>query len=116
MQQIRPSDSASTSLPTISTTTARHMTPDVDPSLEAESLTVMAHLALDFSGFVISPSRSLFRLAAVLGRVCAISADYVLDHNIHTEELMIQLFLISVAMKDFFFPANVPGNSTAETK
>lgn len=98
----------------------------VDPYLEAESLTVMAHLALDFSGFVLSPSRSLFRLAAVLGRIFAISADYVVDHSIHTEELMIQLFLITMALKEFFYPAaaasvatataTVPTNSTAETK
>lgn len=94
-----------------------------DPYLEAESLTVMAHLALDFSGFVLSPSRSLFRLAAVLGRVFAISADYVVDHSIHTEELMIQLFLITMALKEFFYPAaaaanatTAPTNSTAEFK
>ncbi|KAG7365315.1 hypothetical protein IV203_038518 [Nitzschia inconspicua] len=92
--------------------------PVVDPNLEAESLTVMAHLALDFSGFVMSPSRSLFRLFAVLGRIFAISADYVVDHSIHTEELMIQLFLISVALKDWLYPAAVTSSSStsSETK
>jgi hypothetical protein len=88
-----------------------------DPTLEAESLTVMAHLALDFSGFVLSPSRSLLRLFAVLGRICAISADYIADHSIHTEELMIQLFLISVAVKEWVSDG-VPSssNTTVKTK
>lgn len=74
-----------------------------DPSVEAESLTLLAHLTLDFSGFVMSPSRSLLRLFAVLGRVFSMCADYVVDHSIHTEELMIQLFLISVTLWELLF-------------
>jgi hypothetical protein len=91
----------------------------VDPSVEAESLTIMAHVALDFSGFVVTPSRSLLRLFAVLGRIFAISADYVADHSIRTEELVIQLFLISVVLKDWLLDGRnaVAGtNNTAETK
>jgi hypothetical protein len=90
-----------------------------DPSLEAESLSIMAHVTLDFSGFVVTPSRSLLRLFAVLGRIFAISADYVVDHSIHTEELVIQLFLISVVVKDWLVDGNtvVAGtNKTAEPK
>jgi hypothetical protein len=87
----------------------------VDPSLEAESLTVMAHLALDFSGFVLSPSRSLIRLFAVMGRICSITADYLVDHSIHTEELMIQLFLISVALKELCFEGSSTTNTTTTT-
>jgi hypothetical protein len=95
-----------------------------NPSVEAESLTVLAHVALDFSGFVMSPSRSLLRLFTVIGRVFAISADYVADQTIHTEELIIQLFLISVAIKELLSEKNfappvsevtrssVPTNST----
>jgi hypothetical protein len=88
----------------------------LDPSLEAESLTVMAHLALDFSGFALSPSRSLLRLFAVLGRIFAISADYVVDHSIHTEELIIQLFLISVAVKELLSESSPGSNTTMQSK
>jgi hypothetical protein len=86
----------------------------VDPSVEAESLTVLAHLALDFSG-LMSPSRSLLRLFAVLGRVFAMSADYLYDHNIYTEELFIQMFLISVALKELFFDGNATTTSSTNS-
>lgn len=78
-----------------------HLPMAVDPFFEAEILTDAAHVAMDFSGIVFSPSRSLLRLFTVLGRIFAISADYVVDHSVHTEELAIQLFLICVALKDY---------------
>ena len=70
-----------------------------DPLVEAELCTTMAHVALDFTSLA-SPSRSLIRLFAVIGRVFAISADYLPDHSIHTEELMIQIFLLSWALRE----------------
>jgi hypothetical protein len=73
----------------------------LDPSIEAELCTTMAHVALDFTSLA-SPSRSLMRLFAVIGRVFAISADYLPDHSIHTEELMIQVFLLSLALRELF--------------
>jgi hypothetical protein len=85
----------------------------VDPSLEAELLTGMAHIAMDFSGILFSPSRSILRLFTVFGRIFAISADYVIDHSIHTEELMIQLFLICVALKEYL---NDPPNANNTAK
>jgi hypothetical protein len=74
----------------------------IDPSLEAELFAGLAHVALDFTGF-LSPSKSLIRLFSVVGRVFAISADYLPDHSIHTEELVIQIFLIGIAMKDLVY-------------
>jgi hypothetical protein len=73
------------------------MTPSSD--IEAEVLTTMAHVTMDFSGLV-NPSKTLLRYSAVLGRIFVISADYIIDHSIHTEELMIQLFLIGIAVKE----------------
>jgi hypothetical protein len=64
----------------------------IDPSVEAELCTTMAHMALDFTG-LMSPSKSIIRLFAVIGRLLAISADYLPDHSIHSEEFIIQGFL-----------------------
>mmetsp|Transcript_62524 Transcript_62524/g.69955 ORF Transcript_62524/g.69955 Transcript_62524/m.69955 type:complete len:94 (+) Transcript_62524:183-464(+) len=67
--------------------------------VEAEVLTAMAHLTMDFTALA-KPSKNLIRLFVVIGRMLVISADYVADHSIHPEELLIQLFLMSVAIKD----------------
>ncbi|KAL3942925.1 MAG: hypothetical protein SGBAC_002953 [Bacillariaceae sp.] len=69
------------------------------PLVEAEVLTDMAHVALDFSG-MLSPSKSMMRLYSIFGRIFALSADYLPDHVIHPEELMIQAFLICVTMRE----------------
>ncbi len=81
------------------------MAPSAD--VEAEVLTTMAHVTMDFSGFV-NPSKNLLRYFTVLGRVFVISADYIIDHSIHPEELMIQLVLMMIAIKEIIVdnPAN----------
>ena len=71
-----------------------------DPTIEAESLTVLAHVVMDFSGFAISPSQPALRVCAILGRILTLTAEYIANHGIHTEELAIQLFLIAVAVKE----------------
>ncbi|CAJ1947291.1 unnamed protein product [Cylindrotheca closterium] len=73
--------------------------PPSSPLVEAEVLTDMAHVALDFSG-LLSPSKSMMRLYSIIGRLFALSADYLPDHTVHPEELMIQLFLICVTMRE----------------
>eukprot|EP00535_Pseudo-nitzschia_heimii_P002049 CAMPEP_0197181644 /NCGR_PEP_ID=MMETSP1423-20130617/5868_1 /TAXON_ID=476441 /ORGANISM="Pseudo-nitzschia heimii, Strain UNC1101" /LENGTH=107 /DNA_ID=CAMNT_0042631933 /DNA_START=149 /DNA_END=472 /DNA_ORIENTATION=- len=72
---------------------------DLSPDVEVEVLTTMAHVTMDFTGLV-NPSKTLLRYFAVLGRVFVISADYITDHSIHPEELMIQLFLMGIAVKE----------------
>lgn len=76
-----------------------------DPSIEAEVLNGMAHVAMDFSG-MFSPSKSLYRFLSVIGRLFVISADYLPDHTINSEELLIQLFLIAVAMRELILGDN----------
>jgi hypothetical protein len=71
----------------------------IDPSVEAELCTTMAHMALDFTG-LMSPSKSIIRLFAVIGRLLAISADYLPDHSIHSEEFIIQGFLLALALRE----------------
>ena len=67
----------------------------------AELLQGMAHMALDFSGFV-TPSRHIIRACAVVGRLCCLSADYLPDHSIHPEEFAIQVLLMGIALRDYW--------------
>merc|ERR1739841_393365 len=82
------------------------------PDVEAEVLTTMAHVTMDFGGFVLNPSKTLLRCFIVLGRICAISADYVIDHSIHPEELMIQLVLMAIAIKELVVDSPASSNQT----
>ena len=77
-----------------------------DPDMEAEMLTTMAHFTMDFAGLVASPSKSLLRSFAIVGRICVVSADYITDHSVHPEELMIQLFFLSIAIKEMVVDNN----------
>jgi len=83
-----------------------------DPMIEAELCSTMAHVALDFTG-LLSPSKSIVRLFSVVGRVFAISADYLPDHSIHTEELIIQIFLLSLSLRELLTERVAGGNITS---
>jgi hypothetical protein len=69
------------------------------PDIEAEVLTDMSHVVMDFSVF-FSPSKPLLRLFSIVGRMLVIYADYLPDHAILPEELVVQLFLLGVSMRD----------------
>ena len=89
------------------------------PDIEAQVLTTMAHVTMDFPGMMkptkteTTPTTTTTESAArvpsktvvlpfllVVGRVMVIASDYILDHSIHPEELLIQLVLMSASMKD----------------
>jgi hypothetical protein len=107
---------ASPSMPSTSSFLMAASTADpLDPSFGAEVLAGMAHLGLDFTS-MLSPSKSLIRLFAVIGRIFAISADYLPDHSIHPEELMIQLFLMAVTMKELILEKPATPSTTAAEK
>jgi hypothetical protein len=73
----------------------------LDPNVEAEVLTDMSHLALDFTSLLNSSSKkALLKRSLVIGRVLVILADYLPDHSIHPEELVIQLFMLGLAIKN----------------
>jgi hypothetical protein len=76
----------------------------LDPKLEAEVLTDMSHVALDFTSFLNS-SKALLKKSSVIGRVLVIFADYIPDHSIHPEELAIQLFMLGLAIKNLASPS-----------
>ena len=106
---------------TTTTTTAMNVA-TISADLEAEVLTTMAHVTMDFTGLA-SPSKSLLRMFTVIGRIMVISADYICDNSIHPEELVIQLFLMSVAIKDMIVdtptdtvtPTDTPTTTTTTT-
>ena len=114
-------DAKSTFSTTTTTTTAMNVAA-ISADLEAEVLTTMAHVTMDFTGLA-SPSKSLLRMFTVIGRIMVISADYICDNSIHPEELVIQLFLMSVAIKDMIVdtptdtvtPTDTPTTTTTTT-
>jgi hypothetical protein len=71
----------------------------LSPDVEAEVLTAMSHMVMDFSGF-FGPSKPLLRLCSVLGRILVIGADYLPDQNVQPGELAIQLVLLAINLND----------------
>jgi hypothetical protein len=70
-----------------------------NPNVEAEVLTDVSHVIMDFPGFFI-PSKSLLKIYSVVGRILVLLADYLPDHCIHSEELLVQLVLLAVGVND----------------
>jgi hypothetical protein len=77
----------------------------LDPNMEAEVLTDMSHLALDFTSIMNFSSKAMLKKTSVIGRILVIFADYIPDHSIHTEELVYQLFLLGVAIQNLASPS-----------
>lgn len=71
-----------------------------DPSVEAEVLNDMAHIGLDLATF-LGPATTLLRLATVIGRLCAIGADYLPDQAMLPEEILFQFAMLLVASAGF---------------
>jgi hypothetical protein len=71
----------------------------LDPYVEAEVLTDMSHVALDFTS-LLNSSKAFLKRSSVIGRVLVIFADYIPDHSIHPEELVIQLIMLALAVKN----------------
>ena len=71
----------------------------LNPIVEAEVLTDISHVMMDFAVF-FTPSRSLLRCLSVVGRILVLSADYLPDHAVHPEELAVQLFLLAASLSN----------------
>ena len=69
------------------------------PEVESEFLGDMAHMAMDFSG-LFRPTKQTMRLYTLGGRLLGLMADYVPDHSVHAEELVIQLFFMGMTLKE----------------
>ena len=70
-----------------------------DPVVELESEVLMdvGHIFGDFSIFM-TQSKSILRKAQIVGRIIFLVQDYLPDKHIQTEELIIQLFMISISV------------------
>jgi hypothetical protein len=64
--------------------------------LASEILTDLSHVALDLVT-LCGPSTVVVRLAAVVGRICSVGADYLPDHSMLPEEVWFQAFMLCVA-------------------
>jgi len=70
-----------------------------NPEVESEVVEGMVHMALESSG-IFGPYENKVRLFSLGGRLLALMADYLPDHSIHTEGLLIQLFFMGMTIKE----------------
>jgi hypothetical protein len=88
----------------------------LDPNVEAEVLIDMSHIALDFTLLLNSSSfNALLKKTSVIGRVLVIFADYIPDHSIHPEELVMQLIMLALAVKKLLSPSMENFTKTGES-
>jgi hypothetical protein len=79
------------------------------PDIEAEVLTDIDHVIIDFFAF-FRPSKFLMKSCSVVGRLLLLFADYIPDHSVHPEELIVQLALLGVGVKGLLEDASfAPG-------
>ena len=66
-----------------------------DPGIKAEVLSDLAYVALDLSTFM-TPVTVLLRAFSVIGRVMSMGADYIPDHTIRTDDLLLNSAMLAV--------------------
>jgi hypothetical protein len=71
-----------------------------DPHLEAEVLSDVSHVALDFTT-LLSPNTAVIRLFTLVGRVLVISSDYIQDQYISPDEWVFQIFMLALSTRSF---------------
>jgi hypothetical protein len=77
--------------------TATAATTTTTTAVEVEILSDISHVVLDLFTVFGSPSLVAMRLASIVGRLCLMAADYLPDHFMLPEELLFQVFMLSVA-------------------
>ena len=76
-------------------------------TVETQVLNDMSHLGIDLAAFFV-PSLLLLRIAAIIGRICTITADYIPDHVIVPEELAFQMAMLCLACSGLIKSALIP--------
>ena len=81
-------------------------------TVETQVLNDMSHLGIDLASFFI-PSLLILRIAAIIGRICTITADYIPDHVIVPEELAFQIAMLCLACSGLIKSALIPAAASA---
>lgn len=76
-------------------------------TVETQVLNDLSHIGIDLAAFFI-PSLLLLRIAAIVGRICTITADYIPDHVIVPEELVFQIAMLCLACSGLIKSALIP--------
>ena len=73
----------------------------VNPDVEAQLLSDASYFVMDAPTFIpkLKISKLRMRYAQVLGRLMIIGISFLPQHGFHTEEIAVQLFLLSVNMR-----------------
>ena len=71
-----------------------------DPQLEAEVLSDVSHVALDFTT-LLGPNTATIRLITLIGRVLVLSSDYIQDQYISPDEGIFQLVMLALSTRSF---------------
>eukprot|EP00560_Eucampia_antarctica_P002763 CAMPEP_0197833980 /NCGR_PEP_ID=MMETSP1437-20131217/20786_1 /TAXON_ID=49252 ORGANISM="Eucampia antarctica, Strain CCMP1452" /NCGR_SAMPLE_ID=MMETSP1437 /ASSEMBLY_ACC=CAM_ASM_001096 /LENGTH=358 /DNA_ID=CAMNT_0043438337 /DNA_START=123 /DNA_END=1199 /DNA_ORIENTATION=- len=70
------------------------------PEIESNILADISHIGLDFGAYLSDKTEAL-RLIILLGRVLSIISDYIPDHKIQPDELVIQLYMLYFSSRLF---------------
>jgi hypothetical protein len=81
-------------------------------TVETQVLNDMSHLGIDLAVF-FTPSLLLLRIAAIIGRICTITADYIPDHVIVPEELAFQFVMLTLACLGLIKSSLIPTAAAA---
>lgn len=84
------------------------------PALGSTLLTDVSHIGFDFVSF-LSDKTEAVRLIILLGRVFFIMSDYLPDHQIEPDELLIQMYMLYMSI-DLFMQSTLPIISTLQTR
>mmetsp|Transcript_17542 Transcript_17542/g.35370 ORF Transcript_17542/g.35370 Transcript_17542/m.35370 type:complete len:484 (+) Transcript_17542:181-1632(+) len=106
-QILIPPPSTITSFPPLSPTTVATLLSTTsqllaaDPKLEAELLSDVSHVALDFTTFFSPNNTAWIRFCNVIGRILILSSDYIQDDYITPDEFVFQASMLMVSIQLF---------------
>eukprot|EP00985_Skeletonema_marinoi_P009003 scaffold4110_cov88-Skeletonema_marinoi.AAC.1 len=86
--------------PILSATQKIASDPQLGAQFEAEVLSDVSHVALDFTT-LLSPNTAVIRLFTLVGRVLVISSDYIQDQYISPDDWAFNLFMLALSARSF---------------
>lgn len=71
----------------------------LDPVFEAAALSDMAHFALDIITFMAPETSIMVRGFAVVGHLLCIASDYILSHDLMTQDLVLHVGMLGISVQ-----------------